>query len=124
MPQLTEQEWKRVLPLLNNIKPERRQAAYNRMVKGMTLVKAGEAYGYSRQDVNIIVHRVLDKHAKLMSMPEPEPTPRGWIRIELLVPRRQVDEVRRVVAALCPPPEPAPNAKEKKPVRSRARPST
>lgn len=122
MPQLTEQEWKRVLPLLDNIKPERRQAAYNRMVTGMTLVKAGEPYGYTRQDVNTIVHRVLDKHAKLMSMPEPAPTPRGWIRIELVVPRRQVDEVRRVVAAMCPQPEPAPSATEKRSVRSRARP--
>lgn len=108
MPQLTEQEWKRLLPLLDNIKPERQQAAYNRMVKGMTLVKAGELYGYTRQDVNTIVQRVLDKHAKLMSMPEPVPVPRGWIRVEFLVPRRQVDEVRRVVAAMCPQPEPAP----------------
>lgn len=122
MSQLTEEEWKRLLPLLSNIKPERQQAAYNRLVKGMTLVKAGELYGYTRQDVNTIVQRVLDKHAKVQSMPEPAPTPRGWIRVEFLVPRRQVDEVRRVVAAMCPQPETS-AANEKRPVRSRDRPS-
>jgi hypothetical protein len=123
MAQLTEQEWKRLLPLLDNIKPERQQAAYNRLVKGMTLVKAGELYGYTRQDVNTIVQRVLDKHGKLMSMPHAAPVPRGWIKVEFLLPRRQVDEVRRVIAAMCPPPEPAAPANEKRPVRSRARPS-
>ena len=125
MPQLTEQEWKRVLPLLDNIKPERRQSAYNRLVKGMTLVKSGELYGYSRQDVNLIVNAVLRKHAKLMSMPESPPPPRGWTRIEFMVPRRHVDEIRRVVEALYPQPKAAApaNPKEKGRVRSRARPS-
>lgn len=127
MPQLTEQEWKRLLPLLDNVKVERRQAAYNRLVKGMTLVKAGELYGYSRQDVNIISNLALRKHAKLLSMPAPAPVPSGWIRVEFVVPRRHVDDVRRVVEAMHPPPPKpttvAAKAKENGPVRSRARPS-
>lgn len=125
MSQLTEQEWKRVLPLLDNHKPERRQAAYNRLVKGLTLAKSGELYGYSRQDVNIIVNAVLRKHAKLMSMPDPPPVPRGWLRIELVVPRRHVSEVRRVVEALYPQPVAVTRTapKNKEPARSRARPS-
>jgi hypothetical protein len=48
MTQLTGAEWKRVLPLLGNFKPERRQAAHNRLVKGWTLAKSGALYGYSR----------------------------------------------------------------------------
>ena len=125
MPQLTEQEWKRLLPLLDNVKPERREAAYNRLVKGMTLVKAGELYGYSRQDVNIIANLVLRKHAKLLSLPEQAPLPRGWTRVEFVVPRRHVDDVRRVVEAMHPPPQPPATAKpkEKGPARSRARPT-
>jgi TrfB plasmid transcriptional repressor len=127
MSHLTEQEWKRLLPLLENVKAERRQAAYNRLVKGMTLVKAGELYGYSRQDVNIIANLVLRKHAKLLSMPAPAAVPPGWVRVEFLVPRRHVDDVRRVVEAMHPPPQPTPSTKpkvkEKGPVHSRARPS-
>jgi hypothetical protein len=120
MPQLTEEEWKRVLPLLSNIKPERQQAAYNRLVKGMTMAKSGELYGYSRQDVNIIVNRVLDKHTKLASMPDKPKPPRGWVALEFFIPRSQVEEVRRVVEAMCPQPSAEP-AKEKGPVRVRTR---
>lgn len=120
MPQLTDAEWKRVLPLLENIKPERQQAAYNRLVKGMTLVKSGELYGYTRQDVNIIVNRVMQKHEKLATMPDKPKPPRGWIAVEFFIPRNQVDEVRRVVDAMCPQPRAEP-AKEKGPTRVRAR---
>lgn len=123
MAQLTDEEWQRLLPLLHNIKPERQQAAYNRLVKGMTYVKAGELYGYSRQDVNTIVQSVLKKHAQVMSMPQTGPVPRGWIRVEFVVPRRKVDEVRRVVAAMCAQPEQVAAPAENGPVRSRARPS-
>lgn len=119
MPQLTEEEWKRLLPLLDNIKPERQQAAYNRLVKGMTLVKSGELYGYSRQDVNIIVNRVMEKHAKLASMPDKPKPPRGWVAVEFVIPRNQIDDVRRVVEAMCP--QPQSSAKEKGPSRVSAR---
>lgn len=121
MAQLTEEEWRRVLPLLHNIKPERQQAAYNRLVKGMTYMKAGELYGYTRQDVNTIVQSVLRKHAQVMSMPQAAPVPRGWIRVEFVVPRRKVDEVRRVVNAMCARPEPVAAPAENRPARSRAR---
>ena len=104
MGQLTEQEWKRVLPLLENIKPERQQAAYNRLVKNMTLVKAGEPYGYSRQDVNKLCDSVLRKHAKLMNEPEKFSVPSGWTRVTFVVPRRHLAEVRRIVEALHPQP--------------------
>lgn len=120
MPQLTEEEWKRLLPLLENIKPERQHAAYNRLVRGMTLARAGELYGYSRQDVNIIVNQVLKHHEKLAATPEKPKPPRGWITVEFVVPQKQVDEVRRVVEALCPQPvSEAP--KEKGPTRERVR---
>lgn len=92
----------------------------------MTLVKSGELYGYSRQDVNIIANLVPRKHAKLLSMPEPTPVPRGWIRVELVVPRRHVNDVRRVVAAMYPLPQ-APDAAKheaKQPGRSRRRSSS
>lgn len=121
MAQLTEQEWERVLPLLENVKAERRQAAYNRLVKGMTLAKAGEPYGYTRQDVSELASRVLDKHAKLTSIPQPA-APRGWVRIELVVPRRHVIDVRRMVEALYPPPQTTmeqPPLTEVRPTRSR-----
>ncbi len=123
MPQLTEQEWKRLLPLLDNIKVERRQTAYNRLVQGMTLAKSGEVYGYSRQDVNILANAVLRKHAKLNSMPEPSAAPRGWIRVEFVVPRRHVDDVRRVIEALYPQPAEPQVPKEKSAVRVRTRPT-
>lgn len=105
MTQLTEAEWKRVLPLLGNFKPERRQAAHNRLVKGWTLAKSGALYGYSRQDVNIIVNAVLRKHGQLNEMPDEPAIPAGWMRIQFLVPRSRVSEVRRVVEALCPQPQ-------------------
>lgn len=105
MTQLTEAEWKRVLPLLGNFKPERRQAAHNRLVKGWTLAKSGALYGYSRQDVNIIVNAVLRKHAQLNEMPDEPAIPPGWTRIQFLVPRSRVSEVLRVVEALYPHPQ-------------------
>lgn len=125
MPQLTEQEWKRLLPLLDNYKVERRQTAYNRLVKGMTLAKSGEAYGYSRQDADKLARAVLGKHAKLNSLPEPPPMPSGWTRAEFVVPGRHVEDVRRVIEALYPLPKPAnvSQPKEKLSVRARTRPS-
>ncbi|MDQ6779730.1 MAG: transcriptional regulator KorA [Candidatus Eremiobacteraeota bacterium] len=123
MPLLTEQEWKRLLPLLANVKVERRQTAYNRLVNGMTLAKAGEAYGYSRQDVRVLANAVLRKQARLNSMPEPAAVPRGWIRMEFVVPRRHVDDVRRVIEALYPQPLKPKTPKEKEPALMRSRPA-
>ena len=120
MPQLTEQEWKRLLPLLKNIDINRQQAAYSRLVEGVTLVRAGEPFGYSKQDVNYIVKAVMRWWEKLNSMPDKPTPPRGWVAIELFVPRNHVDEVRRVVEALYP--QPKANAKRKGPASVRARP--
>src|SRR5436853_1880098 len=99
VPRLTEQEWKRLVPLLKNIDINRQQAAYGRLVRGLTLVKAGEPFGYSMQDVHYIVKTVMRWWEKLNSLPDKPLPPRGWVAIELVVPRKHVDEVRRVVEA-------------------------
>jgi len=105
MPQLSEQEWKRLVPLLKNIDINRQQAAYSRLVLGTTLVKAGEPFGYSTQDVYYIVRTVMRWWEKLNSLPAKPALPRGWVALELVVPRNHVDEVRRVVEALYPQPK-------------------
>ncbi|HEY2927991.1 hypothetical protein [Piscinibacter sp.] len=117
MPQLTEQEWKRLLPLLKNIDINRQQAAYSRLVQGTTLVKAGEPFGYSMQDVHYIVKTVMRWWEKLNSLPDKPMPPRGWVAIELFVPRNHVDEVRRVVEALYPQPGADAKRKGSAPVR-------
>ena len=104
MPRLTEQEWKRLAPLLKNIDINRQQAAHSRLVQGTTLVKAGEPFGYSTQDVYYIVKTVMRWWDKLNSLPSKPAPPRGWVALELFVPRNHVDEVRRVVEALYPQP--------------------
>jgi hypothetical protein len=113
MPTLTDPEWRRVAPLLKNIEVNRQQAAYNRLVLGMTLVQSGESFGYSKQDVNIICKAVMKWWDKLNSIPDKPLPPRGWVAVEFFVPRAQVDEVRRVVEALCPQPKAAPAKKSK-----------
>jgi len=107
---LTEQDWQRLLPLLSNIDPHRQQAAYNRLVLGMKLVEAGEPFGYSKQNVEVAVKAVLRWWDKLNRVPGKPKPPSGWVALELVVPRNRVDEVRRVVEALCPP-RPGPEAK-------------
>jgi hypothetical protein len=120
MPQLTEQEWKRLEPLLHNIDINRQQAAYNRVVLGLTFVKAGEPFGYSRQDVAIMVKAVMKWWDKLNSLPDkPKPPPR-WVAVEVFVPRRHADEVRRIVQALYPLPKPATLPAKKAPAKRRA----
>lgn len=123
MSTLTEQEWKRVEPLLKNIDVNRQHAAYNRLVCGMTLAAAGEPFGYSRQDVNLIVKAVLKWYEKLNSMPDKPKAPKGWVAVEFFVPRNHVEDARRVIEAMYPPPVAAaePPQKEKGPARSRAR---
>jgi hypothetical protein len=100
---LTEHEWERVLPLLRNIDPKRQQAAYNRLVLGMTLVEAGAPFGYSKQNVDIACKAVMRWVDKLNSVPDKPTPPPGWVAVEFMVPRSRVDEVRRVVEAMCPP---------------------
>ena len=74
------------------------------MVLGTTLVKAGEPFGYSTQDVYYIAKTVMRWWDKLNALPgKPKPPP-GWVTIELVVPRSQVDSARRVVEALYPLP--------------------
>ena len=105
MPFLTEQEWNRVLPLLGNIDSKRQQAAYNRLVLGMTLVDAGAPFGYSKQAVDGIVKAVLRWQEKLNGVSDKPKPPPGWVTVEFVVPRKKVDEVRRVVEAICPAPQ-------------------
>ena len=119
MSQLTEQEWKRLLPLLKNIDINRQQAAYSRLVQGTTLVKAGEPFGYSMQDVHYIAKTVMRWWEKLNSLPDKPTPPRGWVAIELVVPRKHVDEVRRVVEALYPQPKAIATRKGRASVRVR-----
>jgi hypothetical protein len=101
---LTEHDWARVLPLLRNIDPKRQQAAYNRLVLGMTLVEAGAPFGYSKQNVDVACKAVMRWLDKLNSAPDKPTPPPGWVAVEFVVPRNRVDEVRRVVEAMCPAP--------------------
>jgi len=118
MPRLTEQEWKRLLPLLRNIDINRQQAAYSRLVLGTTLVKAGAPFGYSMQDVHYIVKTVLRWWEKLNELPSKPKPPNGWVSIELVVPRNHVDDVRRVIEALYPAPKVPADGKVTKRVRA------
>jgi len=105
---LTDPEWNRVLPLLGNIDPRRRQAAYSRLVLGMTLVEAGAPFGYKKQAVEGAVKAVIRWWEKLNGVSDKPKPPRGWVSVEFVVPQKRVDEVRRVVEAMCPPPETPP----------------
>jgi hypothetical protein len=100
-PVLTDEDWHRLEPLLRNIDPRRRQAAYSRLVLGSTLLEAGAAFGYSKQDVSMIVKAVLRWWERLQAIPEEAKPPTGWVSLHLLVPAKRVDDVRRVVEALC-----------------------
>lgn len=104
MSQLTDDEWQRVAPLLKNIDENRQAAAYNRLVKGMTFAAAGQPWGYSRQDVYHVVKSVLDWYDRLNTTPDKPRPPKGWVSLEVFVPRNRVDEVRRIVEAMCPLP--------------------
>lgn len=126
MTQLTENDWARLAPLLKNIDPNRQRAAYNRLVLGMTYAAAGEAFGYSRQDVNYVVRAVLRWWDRLAEVPDKSPVPRGCVRLEFDVPRRKAAEVRRLVESALQA-QPAAKAVSKgvpkgaKPVASRAK---
>lgn len=104
MAKLTELEWKRLLPQLRNIKVERQKAAYLHLVKGMPQARAAALYGYTRQDVHNLIASVLKKHERLVGVPGML-VPPGFMRIEFVLPKRRVDEVRRIVTALCFPPD-------------------
>lgn len=110
MPTLTEAQWKQVEPFLKNMKPQRRLVTYNRLVRGMTLLEAGQAHGYRTSEVALITRAVLKWHAKLTRPADrPEP-PLGWVNVEFWIPAHRVDDVRRVVEALCPTQPPVPAA--------------
>jgi hypothetical protein len=102
-PVLTEGDWQRLQPLLKNIDPKRQQAAYNRLVLGQTLVASGVAGGFSKQDVAMIVKAVLRWWERLHEVPEAPKPPPGWVALQVYVPPQRVDDVRRVVEALCGP---------------------
>ena len=100
-PVLTDEDWRRLVPLLKNIHPKRQRAAYNRLVLGWTLVSSGEPFGFSKQDVAMIVKAVLRWWGRLHEAPERPEAPPGWVAVQFFVPRQRVDDVRRVVDALC-----------------------
>jgi TrfB plasmid transcriptional repressor len=93
-PRMTEQEWKQVLPLLKRIKEKRLKAAYDHLVGGESLARAGAAAGMTRQSVHDVVSRVLDKAAMHAGVR------RGWLRLTLDVPRPVAKYVQRFAAAL------------------------
>ena len=100
-PVLTEGDWRRLEPLLKNIHPNRQRAAYHRLVLGWTLVSSGEPFGLSKQDVAMIVKAVLRWWGRLQEVPEGAEAPPGWVAVQFFVPRQRVDDIRRVVDALC-----------------------
>jgi len=100
-PVLTEADWRRLEPLLHNIHPKRQRAGYNRLVLGWTLVSSGEPFGLSKQDVAMIVKAVLRWWGRLHEVPEGAAAPPGWVAVQFFVPRQRVDDIRRVVDALC-----------------------
>lgn len=104
MATLTDDDWTRVEPLLKNIDPKRQRAAYQHLVRGETMAAAGAPWGYTRQDVNVICKAVLRWCATLQAIPGRQAPPRGWVMLEVMVPRDRADEVRRLVAAMFPPP--------------------
>jgi len=101
---LTESDWRRLEPLLKNIDPGRQLAAYNRLVLGQTLVESGVHGPFSKQDVAMIVKAVLRWWERLHEVPQGPRAPPGWVTMQLYVPRQRVDDVRRIVDALCGPP--------------------
>lgn len=104
MATLTDDDWKRVEPLLKNIDPKRQRAAYQHLVLGQTMTAAGAPWGYTRQDVNAICKAVLRWFETLKASPQRRAPPKGWVSVEVMVPRDRADEVRRLVAAMFPSP--------------------
>ncbi len=104
MATLTDDDWKRVEPLLKNIDPKRQRAAYQHLVRGETMTAAGAPWGYTRQDVNVICKAVLRWFETLQAIPQRPTPPKGWVTVEVTVPRDRADEVRRLVAAMFPSP--------------------
>lgn len=103
MARLTEKEWQQVLPFIARLKTQRRDAAYKHLVKGMSLARAGEAYGMNRQNVFSAVQVILRHQARLLAsgMSTNRPVPKGWVRMEVAVPRSQVSTLRKLIDALC-----------------------
>lgn len=101
-PRMTEQEWKQVLPLLNRIKEKRLKAAYDHLVGGESLARAGAGSGMTRQSVHDVVSRVLDKRLRLAESEAAmhAGVRRGWLRLTLDVPRPMAKYVQRFAAAL------------------------
>ncbi len=123
MATLTDDDWKRVEPLLKNIDPKRQRAAYQHLVRGETMTAAGAPWGYTRQDVNVICKAVLRWFETLQAIPERQVPPKGWVTLDVMVPRDRADEVRRLVAAMFPPPNAAPARAPAKPAAPRRAPA-
>jgi hypothetical protein len=115
MGRLNESEWRRLLPHIQRLKQHRRDAAYQHLVKGVSLASAGEPHGMSRQNVFHVI-KTVEKYLERMQASQTsgaQPLPKGWVRLEVAVPRRLVDTARRLVSAL------AENNGDVKPVKSR-----
>ena len=100
--QVTEHEWQRVLPLLGSISAERLAAAHKHLVKGLSLARAGEPAGMSRQDVHGVVQRVLGRSLRLAESDSAAHggVPKGWLRLTVDVPKPMARYVRRFAAAV------------------------
>ena len=99
---LTESEWRRLLPHIQRLRQHRREAAYKHLVKGMSLGLAGEAHGMSRQNVFNVIKTVEKYLARIQASDTQSagPVPKGWVRLEVVVPRRLAATARRLVSAL------------------------
>lgn len=123
MATLTDDDWKRVEPLLKNIDPKRQRAAYQHLVRGETMTAAGAPWGYTRQDVNVICKAVLRWFETLQAIPQRPAPPKGWVSLAVVVPRDRADEVRRLVAAMFPRPVDPPSHVTHQPKASRTAPA-
>lgn len=99
---MTDREWRQVLPFLNRLTSDRREAAYRHLVKGLSLAIAGEPYNLRRQSVHDVVQRVLEKWSRLTESDSAkgEGVKKGWVRLTLDVPAANARNVQRFAAAV------------------------
>lgn len=99
---MTEREWQQVLPFLQRLTNNRRDAAYRHLVKGLSLAVAGEPYDLRRQSVHDVVQRVLAKRLQMAESDSAkgEGVKKGWVRLTLDVPAAKARHVQRFAAAV------------------------
>lgn len=99
---MTEREWQQLLPLISRMKPSRIDAAHRHLVLGLSLAKAGEPAGVSRQNVHDSVQRILAHHGRLdeSNTAAQGGVRKGWVRITVDVPAAVAVNVRRFATAV------------------------